>query len=172
MKITKDTPIDVLMHGGNIDYIDLDEGEMMHWKYIKREKLPNGKWRYYYKDDEYDKLVKDYGNTIKSYELNTEYYKNLRWLVWRYTAELDKKNGGDIAATNKDKRLISLKKERDEIGDEALRDYEKLKRLKPQFEKAKKRYERSAGYNLAKFLNNSADAIDRAKDWMKNRFRR
>lgn len=27
----------------SINYIDLDESELMHWKYIKREKLPNGK---------------------------------------------------------------------------------------------------------------------------------
>lgn len=24
--------------------------ELVHWKYIKREKMPNGKWRYYYDD--------------------------------------------------------------------------------------------------------------------------
>ena len=33
-----------------IAYIDLDSNEVMHWKYIKRNKLPNGKWRYYYDD--------------------------------------------------------------------------------------------------------------------------
>ena len=37
-----------LRHGRVIGYIDLDEGELMHWKYIKKKKLPNGKWRYYY----------------------------------------------------------------------------------------------------------------------------
>lgn len=31
-----------------IRYVDLDEDEIFHWKYIKRNKLPNGKWRYYY----------------------------------------------------------------------------------------------------------------------------
>lgn len=36
-----------LMHGRNISYIDLDEDEMMHWKYIYKKKI-NGKWRYYY----------------------------------------------------------------------------------------------------------------------------
>lgn len=33
---------------GNICYIDLWPNEMMHWKYLKREKLPNGKFRYWY----------------------------------------------------------------------------------------------------------------------------
>lgn len=49
MSIYWDTPIDVLMHGGDIEYVDLDEDEVMHWKYIKKEKRPNGKWRYFYK---------------------------------------------------------------------------------------------------------------------------
>ena len=35
-------------------YIDLDPDEIMHWKYIKREKLANGKYRYYYDQSELD----------------------------------------------------------------------------------------------------------------------
>lgn len=31
-----------------ISYIDLSEDEIVHWKYIKRTKMSNGKWRYYY----------------------------------------------------------------------------------------------------------------------------
>lgn len=37
-----------LMRKRNIRYVDLNQDEMMHYKYIKREKLPNGKYRYYY----------------------------------------------------------------------------------------------------------------------------
>ena len=48
MNLTKDTPVSELMHSSNLLYVDIDEGELRHWKYIKREKLPNGKWRYYY----------------------------------------------------------------------------------------------------------------------------
>lgn len=48
MRIDGYTPVEVLRHGNSIAYIDLDDGELMHWKYIKRVKLPNGKWRYYY----------------------------------------------------------------------------------------------------------------------------
>lgn len=46
----------------NISYIDLDESELMHWKYIKREKLPNGKWRYYYDESE----LKKYEDNVKT----------------------------------------------------------------------------------------------------------
>ena len=54
MRINWDTPVDVLMHSSNIRYIDLDPDEIMHWKYIKREKLSNGKYRYYYDQSELD----------------------------------------------------------------------------------------------------------------------
>ena len=55
LSLTKDTPIselfsteDSIVHSENMCYVDVGEDEIFHWKYIKREKLPNGKWRYYY----------------------------------------------------------------------------------------------------------------------------
>ena len=36
----------------NICYIDLGPNELMHWKYIKRVKLSNGKYRYYYDESD------------------------------------------------------------------------------------------------------------------------
>lgn len=27
------------------------DDELYHWKYVRKEKLPNGKWKYYYKND-------------------------------------------------------------------------------------------------------------------------
>ena len=44
-----------LYHHNNICHVDLDEDELIHWKYIKKIKLPNGKWRYYYNQSELDK---------------------------------------------------------------------------------------------------------------------
>lgn len=53
---------DELIYSRNIRYIDLDTDEMMHWKYIKRVKLSNGKYRYYYdeKDNHLTELKKDW----------------------------------------------------------------------------------------------------------------
>ena len=48
MRIDFDTPVDLIAHSADIDYIDLDEVELMHCKYIKKTKRSNGKWRYYY----------------------------------------------------------------------------------------------------------------------------
>jgi len=36
-------------------YIDLDPDVLVHWKYIKRVKLSNGKYRYYYDESELDR---------------------------------------------------------------------------------------------------------------------
>lgn len=60
-----DTPLTELQHS-ELAYIDLDEGELMHWKYIKREKLPNGKWRYFYDKDELKKDTKNFLDGVKN----------------------------------------------------------------------------------------------------------
>lgn len=39
--------------------IELSEDELMHWKYIKRYKGSNGKWRYVYADKETHKTIND-----------------------------------------------------------------------------------------------------------------
>lgn len=65
-RISWDTPVSALVHSDNLAYIDLEEGELMHWKYIKREKLPNGKWRYYYDKEELKKDTKALVDKFKS----------------------------------------------------------------------------------------------------------
>lgn len=60
MKITGDTPIGDLTHHDSFD--EMSEDELMHWKYIKREKI-KGKWRYYY---DYKSLKKDIKSTLNS----------------------------------------------------------------------------------------------------------
>lgn len=42
-----------------IYYIDLNENELVHWRYIKREKLPNGKYRYYYDESSLERYDKE-----------------------------------------------------------------------------------------------------------------
>ena len=52
-----------------IYYVDLDENELVHWKYIKRVKLGNGKWRYYYDDSSLEKY-KNQGDIAFGRSLN------------------------------------------------------------------------------------------------------
>lgn len=53
-------------------YTTPKDGELYHWKYIKKERI-NGKWRYYYNDEDslYDK-----GSTNTSDVTTTTTYKN------------------------------------------------------------------------------------------------
>ena len=49
--------------------------ELYHWKYIKREKK-NGRWVYYYKDDQYEKLKSDHTkavNKLNAYDKSKSY---------------------------------------------------------------------------------------------------
>ena len=55
MNITKDTPLSELMHS---------DDELMHYKYIKKEQLPSGEWRYYYLET--DHRVMDPNNISNS----------------------------------------------------------------------------------------------------------
>lgn len=60
MRITGDTPIDDLLSHSSIT--DTSEDELMHWKYIKREKV-KGKWKYYYDEESLKEDVKSVVDT-------------------------------------------------------------------------------------------------------------
>lgn len=60
-----------------LQYVDLDheltEDELLHFKYIDKKKLPNGKWRYYYNTD---KLKDDLGvDELKTYNKAKDVYE-------------------------------------------------------------------------------------------------
>lgn len=110
MRITKDTPVDELLHGENIAYIDLDEGELMHWKYIKKKKLPNGKWRYYYDVDSLKKDVRSAFDDVtkKTVKMVDTGKSRLRKYV-KTTAQAIK-SASDKISTDTNKFLGSVKK--------------------------------------------------------------
>lgn len=54
-----------LIHG---TLVELNSDELAHWKYVRKEQLPNGEWRYYYiitKNNALDpnKIAQDYKKT-------------------------------------------------------------------------------------------------------------
>ena len=116
------------------------EDELYHWKYIKREKQPNGKWRYFYKDDKYETISNKYYDALKKEGRS-------RAIVSRYGSETVKSN-----------------------YEQAAKQYKRSTVLRPQYEKAKKRYERSAGHKIADFLNKTSDEAHKAKLWVKKLF--
>lgn len=134
------TSVDMLMHGGDIRYIDLDEGELCHWKYIKREKLPNGKWRYYYDYGQYaeadmKKAEADVNRDKQSYQDAVEDSKTARKNFSNALKTLDEKHN-EYA----DKYMSRKKWEK--------RMASKLKSTERQYNKAVKKYEETPLYKV------------------------
>ena len=81
MRIDLDTPIAELIHCNNTIYIDLDADVIVHWKYVKREKLANGKYRYYYDESDIKKLEEEYSNlssaTVNKAAITSKQYQRL-----------------------------------------------------------------------------------------------
>lgn len=122
MRINWDTPMEELYHGDNIAYIDLDEDEICHWKYIKREKLPNGKWRYFYDQSELD-AVRDE-------------YKTAQSNAWRAGAEFGNAKG-ETKKAYENKKKADVDHNFSRGLDEARKTYNAKQRASADYLKAK-----------------------------------
>lgn len=94
----------VLMHG---TFIELSNDELMHWKYIKREKK-NGRWVYYYDQSAYDNsiAVQDYKMKQKSLSAAKKQYMEDTVNYSTNKSNMDWKTRGKAA----DKAVDSTKK--------------------------------------------------------------
>lgn len=155
-----------------IYYIDLDPDELVHWKYIKREKLSNGKYRYYYKDDAYDKAREDYHNANVKYNeasmMTDAYRKHSAYLY----DQLNKQHNGNTLAVERDKSYQDAVKLREKYASEKTDAAWDLRRKREMYMKAHAQYNRSAGHKVADFLNGASDMIDKAKKWLIGLFKR
>ena len=114
----------------------------MHWKYIKREKLPGGGYRYYYKDSNLDKLSEEFPKALEAY--GKAYEKSIDL-------------GVSASQRAKDRRLNKQKAEVD--------------KLEKKYRKAKKQYEKSAGHKVADLLSKASSSVNKAKNWIKSLFK-
>jgi hypothetical protein len=129
---------------------------LMHWKYIKREKV-GGKWKYTYKDD---KVTKARLNAAEA-------------------AVADRQAG-----SKRDKEWNTLMDNIHNVTDDGYRTLKKAWRdaskakIETEIAKAKadreydaveKEYEDSFGHDVADFLNKSSDKIDKAKSWLEGK---
>lgn len=55
----------ITSNGTFLSQADIDQNELMHFKYIKREKTSDGHWRYYY-DDRYLKEAKSIADNART----------------------------------------------------------------------------------------------------------
>lgn len=77
--------VHVLIHG---QLCTMSEDELMHFKYIKREKLPDGSYRYYY--DTTDELKAKQAAANEEAERQTKNYEAARSMAEKSDQEADK----------------------------------------------------------------------------------
>ena len=89
-----------------IVYRELEDDELMHWKYVKRERV-NGRWRYYYDDSSFKDKKKAYEDAEKN--LTT---KQLRYLLSKSAVktnyDLYTKDGNEKLSDAESKRMTEF----------------------------------------------------------------
>lgn len=130
---------DELFHGRDICYIDLDPDELVHWKYIKRVKLPNGKYRYYYDN---------------SYRSNQENIYKTNML------ESFKKSAEVVNAEDDMKNASRRRKSNYEVG-----DYDRAHKASVEFQDAARR--KKTAESEAKAANDAANKALKKYEAMK-----
>ena len=155
--------------------IELSDDELMHWKYIKRVKLPNGKYRYYY----------DYASTTRGdYEKATNHGKELEkqykaeYILAREKARLIKenkiKNDGKYKNWNPDNRAefaYDNYKHMQSLNSGIKAHFDNYKRNSSLNYKIDKIIEK-VGIKTANSLNKAANTVDKAKKWLNNLFKK
>lgn len=141
MRIEMDTPVSMLAHGDDVHYIDLDEDEIMHWKYIRREKLPNGKYRYYYTEKELNKYKNEAAQASKNAEKSKKKYD----LAYHKYGRAKESEGKAVvryrnAINNSKSNILDWIK----TSDTRTRASQNVKTTKKEADKAKREYEKAA----------------------------
>lgn len=148
---------------GNNDFRDYRS--LRHWKYIKKERK-NGKWKYYYHDDEYEDSRKKFSDAWKTKDETKAVAKSYTDFVSYYQHQLDEKYG-DKQLTDKDKNLQGWKEMRDEAIDKYTEASRDLDRARKQYKYVAEKYAKSYGHKVADLLNSASDAINKGKSWVK-----
>lgn len=135
------------------DYTD----GIKHWKYIKREKR-NGRWVYYYKDDKYDKLLKESSNAYANKKIAVNNYYDAK-------KKYDSLNGP--TSINTYKKALNNKINAAEKANKARRKSEMADKQYDKYAK-KTAIRRISGKKLVKVLNTSSEIISKGKKYLSN----
>lgn len=133
MRINWETSVDELYHGHNITYIDLDADEICHYKYIKRELLSNGKYRYFYDQSNVDSYKNAAAKAQADYRKANLKVANARVNVHNAKVEYDRAEGNRKnarAMKESERELQNAEKQRTtarKAAGEAERRYRKKK---------------------------------------------
>lgn len=132
----------VLKHG---TFYEVGE-ELMHWKYIKRERK-NGKWVYYYHDD----AVENAKNALSS----ADYKRESALKDYDKVLKLKPKDEKDIP------KWEELKRPYAEKADAAMREYSHALR---NYEVAVEKYNNSVGNKIVTGINNRTGATSKVSN--------
>lgn len=119
----------------------VSENELMHWKYVKREKK-NGRWVYYYNDREYEKAKK--ANETAQKELNTQAYRTgAAKANYTINRELyDKRHGSAIGGRSLSKSEAKEFSEISKRQSKYISEANKLDSAEKKAKKASKKYKK------------------------------
>lgn len=156
----------VLMHG---TFVEVSDDELMHWKYVKRVKNKNGKWKYYY---DWDELKKDTKTFVKD-PLGKEAKAKYNQAQQRYIDASNTVNGRrmsdvhyDEAAKGRGVEWVSNnnKEARAKAVKAVTSDSARLVKAKKELSDAKKAYEKTIPARLDKTKENAKSTIKYVND--------
>ncbi len=135
----------IIIHG---QLREIPEDELMHWKYIKREKV-NGKWKYYYDQSELDAAKASANKKRNAYErASDKYTKDTTALLDSNLRVRQLRNQLMNASSSKDKARASLEltrasEEADKVKQTQRNSHTVLVRTKQYAEEAEKAYNKN-----------------------------
>ncbi len=154
----------VITHG---QFYEVSDDELMHWKYIKRTKV-NGKWRYYYHDDDVDKAREELAESGEAYakarraadkatkQAADHYQMKDKIADWGKPKWRELQNDMETYAWTK--------------RNTAARARERQQKAAKKYLDTQKKANGSFGSKVADFLNKSTIKVEKATSWLKKIF--
>ena len=147
----------------NGQFYEISDDELMHWKYIKREKKSGGGYRYYYADSKADvfKATQEMQRAGLIYGKASRDYKNINAQPTKYIP-------GNYANTVSRLLKSKAKKQAAHDVDVARANYENATK---KYTETVKQFNKTYGLDkVADFLTKTSSAANKAKKWIKNIF--
>lgn len=155
---------------GRIFYIGQDKSsDLQHWKYIKREKV-NGKWRYYYHDDEAESKIRDAsiasGNNAREADIKSKEAIERQHII----NDIKEKLAGTDDPKAEEKLHKEYRTQRDaqkRAHEQSINAIQESVRLEYDAKALQKDLDNSFGSKVADVLNQASDTVDKGKNWLK-----
>lgn len=167
-----------LMHSDTYLGEDYISPNLVHWKYIKKEKK-NGRWVYYYDDSAYKVTDKEYlhdwvdqYNAKGDYKAKKDSYESMKKAVKK--AKNDPKEGKEyvhpFVSERNEKYLKGEAEKSKKVYDNASKKFNNTKNKYDSYNKTSEKIRRGLAKIGAKTLNAASSAIYKGKSLLKKIF--